>query len=303
MSNQLLLWIGFNLFIIVLLSLDLGLFNRKAHKISTKEALTWSFVWIGFALLFNLLIYYFFGEQKAVEFLTAYLVEKSLSIDNIFVFILIFSSFKTPEKYRHKILFWGVVGALILRGVMIFSGISLLNHFHSISYIFGMILIIAGLRMLFQKKESVETQPLFKWVLKRFPVARGPESGDFFSKIRGKRVLTNLGVTLILIEISDLVFALDSIPAVLGITSDLFIVYTSNVFAIMGLRSLFFVLGRVIELFHYLPYGLALILIFIGVRMFLPENLQFSTQMELLTICTILTLSILTSVIFKKSKS
>jgi tellurite resistance protein TerC len=246
------------------------------------------------------LIYFFLGKQKALEFLTAYLVEKSLSIDNIFVFILIFSSLKTPEQFRHRILFWGVLGALVLRGLMIFTGVSLLHHFHFLFYIFGLILIVAGFRMLFHKKEDLETQPIYKWIVKRFPISSEATGGSFLKKLDRKWVLTNLGLTLVLIEASDLVFALDSIPAVLSITPDLFIVYTSNVFAIMGLRSLFFVLIELMEYFHYLPYGLAVILIFIGVRMFLPEPWQISTQFELLTICGILVFSILPSIFFKK---
>lgn len=302
MTDQLPLWIGFNFFIIILLGLDLGLFHRKSHKVSMKEALTWSVVWISFALVFNLLIYHFLGQQKAIEFLTAYLVEKSLSVDNIFVFLLIFSSLKTPEQYRHKILFWGVLGALFMRGIMIFAGVFLLNHFHFITYIFGLVLVIAGFRMLFQKEENLESQPLFKWALRKLPISSQLTGGNFIEKQNQRWVVTNLGLTLILIELSDLVFALDSIPAVLSITSDLFIVYTSNVFAIMGLRSLFFVLGGVIKYFHYLPYGLAIILIFIGIRMFLPESMQIPTEFALLTISVILTLSILASMIFKDPK-
>jgi len=303
MISELLPWIGFGFLILFLLSVDLGLFHRTPHKVKTKEALLWSLVWIGFALIFDLFVYHFSGKQKAVEFLTAYIVEKALSVDNIFVFLLIFSAFKTPKEFLHKILFWGVLGALVLRGTMILAGVSLLHHFHFMTYIFGLILVLAGLRMLFQKKDDLASQPLFKWALNRFPPSSDLTEGRFVKKLNGKWLVTNLGITLILVELSDLIFALDSIPAVLSITPDLFIVYTSNVFAIMGLRSLFFVLGDLIEYFQYLPYGLAVMLVFIGVRMFLPESLQISTENELILIFVIFTVSILVSIFSKNPKN
>ena len=269
--NQAYLWIGFNLFILFLLSLDLGLFNRKVHKTTIKEALTWTCVWIGLALIFNGLVYHYAGQQKALEFFTAYLTEKSLSVDNIFVFLLIFSSLKIPDKYRHKVLFWGVLSAIVFRGIMIFAGVALLHRFHFVIYIFGAILILTGSKMFFKKKEDVNSQPLMKWVLETFPHTSDVNGVHFITTVKGKWTLTNLGVALALIEMSDLIFSLDSIPAVLSISSDLFIVYTSNIFAILGLRSLFFVLEGAVDYFTYLSYGIATVLVFIGVRMLLPE--------------------------------
>ncbi|MDO6390763.1 TerC family protein [Pontibacter sp. BT731] len=290
-------WIGFNVFVLLMLALDLGVFNRKAHVVSVKEALTWSGVWISLALIFNGLIYYWFGEAKAVEFLTGYLIEKSLSVDNIFVFVLVFGYFQIPPIYQHKILFWGILGALVMRVIFIFAGVALIEKFHWTIYIFGAFLIYTGYKMFTEKGTQIdpENNPVIKFFRRMMPVTNQLHGDKFFVKVDGKRFATPLFLVLILIETTDLIFAVDSIPAILSITQDQFIVYTSNVFAILGLRSLYFALAHVVDRFVYLSYGLAVILAFVGTKMLLIDIFKIPTFISLLVIAVILIFSIVLS--------
>lgn len=290
-------WIGFNVFVLLMLALDLGVFNRKAHVVSVKEALTWSAVWISLALVFNALVYYWFGEAKAVEFLTGYLIEKSLSIDNIFVFVLVFGYFQVPAIYQHKILFWGILGALVMRIIFIFAGVALIEKFHWTIYIFGAFLIYTGYKMFTEKGTTIdpENNPVMKFARRIMPVTNQLHGDKFFVKVDGKKYATPLFLVLILIETTDLIFAVDSIPAILAITQDQFIVYTSNVFAILGLRSLYFALAHVVDRFVYLSYGLAIILVFVGSKMLLVDIFKIPTFISLMVIAVILIFSIVLS--------
>ena len=288
-----------------MLALDLGIFHKNIHKISVKEAITWSCVWIGLALLFDLFIYldHDFGKVKALEFLTGYVIEYSLSVDNIFVFILIFSYFAVNEKYQHKILFWGILGALIMRGIFIFAGISLINRFHWIVLIFGGFLVFTGIRMLFQKETEVdpEKNALIRFFKKFLPVTHTLHDDKLFIRQNRKFYATPLFMVLVIIESSDLLFAVDSIPAILAISHDRFIVYTSNIFAILGLRSLYFAIAGIMGYFRYLKVGLAFVLTFVGLKMlsaFFIFDIPIVTS--LLIILGILLVSILASLIVKK---
>jgi len=300
MQTDLRFWIGFNLFVLLMLALDLGVFNRKAHLISIKEALIWSGVWITLAMCFNGLIYYWQGETKALEFFTGYVVEKSLSVDNIFVIVLIFSYFKTPAIHQHKILFWGIIGALIMRAIFIFAGVAILEKFHWMIYIFGVILIFTGYKMFVQKDKTIEPEknPAIKFFRRIMPFTNELHHGDFFITQNGKRFATPLFLVLIVVETTDLIFAVDSIPAILAITQDEFIVYTSNVFAILGLRSLYFALAGMMDKFRYLSKGLALILIFVGLKMSMVDFYKIPILIALLVIVVILITSIITSLVF-----
>lgn len=304
MQTDLSFWIGFNVFVLLMLALDLGVFNRKAHEVSIKEAMIWTGVWVTLAMCFNGLIYYWQGEVKALEFFTGYVIEKALSVDNIFVFVLIFSYFKIPAIHQHKILFWGIIGALIMRAAFIFAGVALLERFHWTIYVFGAILIYTGYKMLTQKEIIIEPEknPLIKLFRRVMPVTNELHSSKFFVKQDGKRFATPLFLVLLLIETTDLIFAADSIPAILAITQDHFIVYTSNVFAILGLRSLYFALARMIDKFRYLSKGLALILIFVGLKMLLVDFYKLPIQIALLVIVIILALSIATSLMTDKKQ-
>jgi tellurite resistance protein TerC len=298
--NMLFFWIGFHVLIFVMLALDLGVFHRKSHTVEIKESLIWSAVWISLALLFNLGIYFLMGKAHALEFLTGYLIEKSLSVDNIFVFVLIFGYFNIEQKHQHKILFWGIIGALIMRIALILLGVELMHRFHWVIYIFGAILIITGVKMAFQKDKQIhpEKNPVLR-ILKRFIPITQAESGDrFFVKIDGQRMATSLFAVLIIVETTDLVFALDSIPAILAITDNTFIVYTSNVMAILGLRALYFALAGVIQKFHYLHYGLSAILVFVGAKMLLSGIFKVPIEVSLAAIAAILGLSVAASIIF-----
>jgi len=263
------LWIGFSLFIFTMLSLDLGLFNRKAHTIKYREAWVWSGVWVTLALIFAGIVFYYLGSQRGFEFLTGYIIELSLSVDNLFVFLLIFSYFKVPAKFQHRVLFWGVMGALFMRLTMIFVGATLINRFHWIIYIFGAFLVYTGIKMFRQEEIDVqpEKNPLVRLVTRFLPITRHYEEEKFFTKVNGKRTGTLLLLVLMVVEVTDLVFAVDSIPAIFAVTTNTFIVYTSNVFAILGLRSMYFLLAGVVEKFRYLRFGLAIVLSFIGLKM------------------------------------
>lgn len=304
MGNQWVLWIGFNLFVFLMLALDLGVFHRKAHEIKLKEAMIWSGVWITLALLFNLGIYLWYGEQPGLEFLTGYLIEKSLSIDNIFLFLTIFSFFSIPRKYQHKILFWGVLGALVMRGIFIFVGVQLIEHFHWVMYVFGAFLIFSGIKMFFRKNEvpNLEKNPAVQMVRKILPITHKQEDGKFFIVENGKRYATPLFLVLVLIEATDFVFAVDSIPAILAISSNPFIVYTSNIFAILGLRSLYFALAGVVKYFCHLHYGLASILMFVGTKMLIADFYKFPIGYALGVIFILLLISILASIIWPTEK-
>jgi len=298
--NMTFFWIGFHVLIFIMLALDLGVFHRKSHAVEIKESLIWSGIWITLALLFNLGIYFLMGQARALEFLTGYLIEKSLSVDNIFVFVLIFSYFKIDQKYQHKILFWGIIGALIMRIALILLGVELMHRFHWIIYVFGAILIITGIKMAFQKDKQIhpEKNPVLR-ALKRFMPITPIYSGDkFFVKLDGKRMATTLFAVLIIVETTDLVFALDSIPAILAITNNTFIVYTSNVMAILGLRALYFALAGIVQKFRYLHYGLSAILIFVGIKMTLSGIIKFPTELSLAIIAAILAISIVSSIVF-----
>lgn len=285
-----------------MLGLDLFVFHRKAHEVKVKEALWTSLFWIVLALIFNVIIYYWKGEQPAMEFLTGYLIEKSLSVDNLFVFILIFNYFGVAPKYHHKLLFWGVLGALVLRAIFILVGVALIAKFHFLIYIMGAFLVYTGIKMAFSHDAEIdpENNPLVKWAAKILPMKRTSEEGKFFVRENGKLYATPLFLVLIMIESTDVVFAVDSIPAILAISKDPFIVYTSNVFALLGLRALYFALAGIIQLFHYLHYGLSLILAFIGVKLVLSDIYHIDMKYALIAVGGILAISILASILFPK---
>ena len=297
METPLLFWILFNAFVLIMLALDLGVFNRKAHVVSFREAITWTVVWVILALVFNGIIYFWRGQQQAMEFFTGYLVEKALSVDNIFVFIMIFGYFQIPKEYQHKVLFWGILGALVMRAIFIFAGIALIEKFHFTIYIFGALLIYTGYKMFGHKKMKVipEKNPVIRLVRKFMPVTAELQGEKFFTRINGKRFATPLFLVLILVETTDLIFAVDSIPAILAITQDQFIVYTSNVFAILGLRSLYFALSGIADRFWLLSYGLAIILVFVGIKMLLIDVFKIPIEWSLLFIFVIIALSIVLS--------
>ncbi len=302
MTLQLWIWVGFGGFVLAMLALDLGVFHRRSHTVSMKEALTWSGVWIVLALLFNTVVWHWRGQHKGLEFLTGYLVELSLSMDNLFVFLLIFAYFKVPVQYQHKVLFWGILGALLMRAVFIAVGVSLMEKFHWIIYVFGVVLVISGLKMAFEKDKEVhpEKNPVLKLFRRFMLVTTEYDGGNFFVKREKLWLSTPLFVVLLMLETTDLVFAVDSVPAVLAITTDPFIVYTSNVFAILGLRSLFFALAGVMQLFHHLHHGLAAVLVFIGAKMLLDGFYKIPTLASLLVIVGLLAVAVVVSVLWPK---
>ena len=295
-------WMLFNLFVLAMLALDLGVFHRRAHAVSFREAMAWSAVWVGMALAFNLGIYFWQGSGMALEFFTGYVIEKSLSVDNIFVFLLIFSYFKTDPKYQHTILFWGIIGALVMRAVFIVAGVALIERFHWTIYIFAAVLVFSGLKMAFEKEKQVnpEANPVLRLLRRFLPVTHESEGGKFIVRRDGRRHATPLLVVLVVIETSDLIFAVDSIPAILAISRDPFIVYTSNAFAILGLRALYFAMVHVLGLFHYLRYGLSLVLGFVGVKMLLSGIRPIPTAVSLGVIALILSLSVAASLVFPR---
>lgn len=306
MIDQLWLWIGFHAFVFAMLALDLGVFHRKAHVVSFKESIIWTCVWIALALLFNLGIWRYRGEQAALEFLTGYVIEYSLSMDNVFVFALLFSYFAVPSLYRHRVLFWGVLGALIMRAIMIALGTVLIAKFAWILYVFGAFLVVTGIKMIVKRDEAMhpERNPIVR-LFKRFvPVTTDYRGQRFFVREDGKWWATPLFVVLILIEVSDLIFAVDSIPAIFAVTRDPFIIYTSNVFAILGLRSLYFALAGVIDKFHLLKIGLGVVLTFVGIKMLLGHTAwKIDTAVSLGVIAGVLGLSIVASLIFPKKSA
>lgn len=307
MENSILFWVVFNAVIFSMLALDLGVINRRAHKIALKEALIWSGIWIALAMSFNIFVLVEFGKTKALEFLTGYVIEYSLSIDNIFVFILIFSYFSVKPQYQHKILFWGILGALIMRGIFIFAGVALINRFHWIVIIFGAFLIFSGFKMLFQKDEiSVEPEKnaLVRLFRKFLPVTETLHGNSLFVRQNNRLVATPLFLVLLVVESTDLIFAVDSIPAILAISKDTFIVYTSNIFAILGLRSLYFAVSGIMGLFRFLKVGLAIVLSFVGFKMLASFlHIEIPIILSLGIIISILLVSIMASVIIKKKES
>jgi len=286
MSETGILWVTFNAFVVAMLAIDLGIFHRKSHEVGVKEALTWTCVWITLAMLFNLFTYYYFDKVKALEFFTGYLIEKSLSIDNIFVIILIFSYFKVPKAYQHKVLFWGILGALVMRFIFILSGVELIHRFHWLIYIFGGFLIITGVRMLTSGDQKIEPDknPLIKLAKKVMPITTAFEGDKFFVKRNARTWATPLFLVVILIETTDLIFAVDSIPAILAISDDTFIIYTSNVFALLGLRSLYFALAGIEQYFKYLKFGLSAILVFVGIKMCIVDWFKIPIEISLIVI-------------------
>ena len=299
MGNQVVLWVVFNLFVVAMLVLDLGVFHRKVHEVRIKEALLWSAFWIALALLFNLGVYFWRGPVTALEFLTGYLLEKSLSVDNLFVFLLIFTYFRVPPLHQHKVLFWGILGALIMRAIFILTGVALIQKFHWIIYVFGAFLIFTGIKMVTRQEEEIhpERNPVLRLFRRLMPVTDNYEGGRFFVKHGGRLMATPLFIVVLVVETTDVVFAVDSIPAILAITLDPFIVYTSNVFAILGLRALYFALAGVMQLFHYLSYGLAAVLVFVGVKMLLADIYKIPIGIALGVVAGVLALSVIGSII------
>ncbi len=315
MTEKTLFWILFNVFVVLMLVLDLGVFHKKTHEIKMKEALIWSGVWVALALIFNVALYFFYTPpaglsrmDTALQFFTGYVIEKSLSIDNIFVFLLLFSYFKVKSQYQHKVLFWGILGALVMRAVFIFAGLALIEQFSFTMYIFGAFLIFTGIKLAFEKDKKVhpEKNPVIKLFKKFFKVSDSYDNGKFFTVKNGKKLATPLFIVLIIIETTDVIFAVDSIPAILAVTQDPFIVYSSNVFAILGLRALYFALAGLMQLFHYLHYGLAAILVLVGIKMVLNHHFSakiISTELSLIIIVLILLISVIVSVKVPKKEA
>lgn len=297
------LWIAFNLFVLAMLALDLGVFNRKAHAPSLKEAAIWSGVWITLALIFSAGLYVWQGPEIGTQFLTGYLIEKSLSVDNIFVFVLIFSTFAVPTAYQHRVLFWGVLGALVMRGVFIALGAALLDAFHWIIYLFGAFLVFTGIRLARHKEQRLhpDKNPLVRLARRFLPITREYAGARFFFRQAGRTWATPLLLVLLVIESTDVVFALDSIPAIFAVSSDPFIVYTSNVFAILGLRALYFVLADVVRRFRYLSRGLAVVLVFVGVKMLLSDLYHIPSVLSLVVVAAILTAAVVASLLRERA--
>ena len=293
------LWAAFTIFVLAMLALDLGVFHRKAHEVRLKEAAAWSAVWVALAAAFNVAVWTWFGPTKGLEFMTGYVIEKALSVDNVFVFLVIFSYFSVPKAYQHRVLFWGIVGALVMRAVFILAGAALLERFHWVMYVFGAILILTGIKMLLQRNAELhpERNPIF--VLFRRFVPSVPEyHGQRFTVVRdGKRFATPLLAVLVAVEATDLVFAVDSIPAVFAVTKDPFIVYTSNIFAILGLRAMYFLLAGVMDKFRYLKVGLATVLVFVGVKMTVADLYKIPVGVSLSVVGAILAAAIASSLL------
>lgn len=300
-------WIGFAVVVTIMLALDLGVFNRKAHAIKPKEALWTSIMWIGISLTFNAVVFYFQGHDKGFEFLAGYLIEKSLSVDNIFVFVVVFAFFNTPGNLQHRVLFWGILGALILRGLLIGVGSALIHQFEWIVYIFGAFLIFTAIKLATQKEDNEvdpDKNPVVRLFRRLMPVTPDYVGGKFFTRTNGILMATPLMIVLIVIETTDLVFALDSIPAIFAVTLDPFIVYTSNVFAILGLRALYFLLAGAMGEFRYLKVGLSLVLGFVGVKMLIAAvHITIPIVISLAVIALILIVSIVASIIASKREA
>ncbi len=312
------IWALFILLVVLLLALDLGVFNKNAHEISTKEATRWTVLWVFISLLFNALIYVMYennwlgiglhignpltGEEAALKFFTGYLIEKSLSIDNIFVIAMIFAYFKIPLMYQHRVLFWGILGAIVFRGVIIVVGTSIMRNVEWVNYVFGGLLILSATKMLVTRHDNIEPykNPIIRLIKRFYPIADALDGGKFFTVVNGKKAMTLLMVALLVIESTDIFFAVDSIPAIFAITTDAFIVFTSNIFAILGLRSLYFVLASMMDKFRYIKMSLVFVLAFVGVKMLLVHHFQFPVFVSLSVILGILLVGIISSVMAAK---
>jgi len=297
-------WVLFNVFVLLMLVLDLWLFSRKPREVRVREALLWTLFWVGLAVGFGVLIRFTEGSQKALEFATGYVIEESLSMDNLFIFLLIFRYFKVPDEHQHKVLFWGILGALLMRGVFIMAGVGLIHRFTWITYAFGALLVYSGLKLLRQGETEIhpEKNPVLRLFRRTFPVTKEYVGGQFFTR-RDGLYATPLLVVLLVVETGDVLFAVDSIPAVLAITLNAFIVYTSNVFAILGLRSMYFALAGMMDLFHYLHYGLSVVLIFIGLKMLGSRYVNIPTGWALTIVLLVLGASILASLLNPQEKT
>ena len=300
-STLIIFWILFNLFVAAMLGLDLGVFHRPGHAIKFREAVGWSVIWIALAAIFAVIVFFWHGRSQSLEFVTGYIVELSLSVDNLFIFLLIFRYFKVPPTDQHKVLFWGILGALVMRGLFILLGVSLISRFHWIVYVFGAFLVYSGIKLIFQDDDDVhpERNPVLRLFRRVMPVTETYEEGKFLVRNPGL-MATPLLVVLVVVETTDLIFATDSIPAVLAITLNSFIVYTSNVFAILGLRSMYFALAGMMEVFHYLHYGLSVVLIFIGAKMLVSHYYQIPTAIALGVVAGVLAISVAASLAFPK---
>lgn len=294
------LWAGFTVFILAMLALDLGVFHRKEHRLGIREALMWSVVWIGLALVFNVGVYFWFGPERALEFLTGYLIEKALSVDNLFVFLVLFSYFAVPAQLQHRVLFWGILGALIMRAVFIMAGAALIQSFHWVIYIFGAFLVYTGFKLLASRESEIhpERNPAIRIFRRLVPCVPEYRGARFVVKEAGRRYATPLLLVLVAIEATDIVFAVDSIPAIFAITTDPFIVFTSNIFAILGLRALYFLLAGMIGRFRYLKVGLGLVLAYVGVKMLLSGWIHVPIGLSLGVIAGLLGISVAVSLLF-----
>lgn len=300
-------WVLFNVGVIFMLALDLGVFHREAHRVTPKEATIWSIVWIALALAFNGVVYFWLGAEKAAEFLTGYIIEKSLSVDNLFVFALIFSYFRVPPAYQHRVLFWGVLGAIVMRGILILVGAGMISRFHWITYLFGAFLLYTGYRMLGHDKDKEEfdpeKNPAIRLLRRFFPVTSEYDKHHLFTRRNGVLHATPLFLVLLVVETTDLVFAVDSIPAIFTVTVDPFIVYTSNICAILGLRSLYFLLAHIIDKFRYLSTGLAIILMFIGAKALVASFYHIPVNVSLGVVLGVLTVSVVLSIIAQRREA
>lgn len=297
-----LLWAGFTIFVILMMVLDLGVFHRRPHAMGMREAVVWTFVWIALALVFNLVVYWLFGTERALEFLAGYVIERALSVDNLFVFLVIFSYFAVPPKVQHRVLLWGVVGALLMRAIFILVGAALMQAFHWVIYVFGAFLIYTGIKLLFASGSEVhpERNPILRLCRRFFRVTKDYHGARFFVKENGLLLATPLLLVLLVVEGTDVIFAVDSIPAVLAVTTDPFIVYTSNIFAVLGLRAMFFVLAPMMDRFYYLKYALGIVLAFVGVKMLGTDFFKIPIVWSLIIITALICASILASFIWPR---
>ncbi len=299
--NRLLFWILFNIFVAAMLALDLGIFHRRTQTLRLRQALAWSALWIGLAAIFAAALYIWQGHQAALEFSTGYVIELSLSADNLFIFLLIFRYFRLPEPEQYRVLFWGIIGAIVMRAAFIFAGVGLIRRFHWVMYLFGLLLVYSGMRLLFQRGAQVdpEKNPVLRMFRRFIPVTDDYVDGKFLVR-RERLYATPLLLVLLVIETTDVIFTIDSIPAVLAITLNTFIVYTSNIFAILGLRSLFFALSSLMDMFKYLHYGISCVLVFVGVKMLLSHYHVIRTEVSLAIIAAILLVTIVASALHRK---
>ena len=292
-----LLWFAFNLFVLIAIALDLGVFHRKAHKVGIREAALWSAVWVGLAVSFGYFVWHGYGAQRGLEYFTGYVIEKALSVDNLFVFLVIFRAFQVDERVQHRVLEWGIIGALVMRGIMIAAGAALVSRFSWILQLFGIFLVYTGLRILLKRDKAVhyERNPIFRFASAHLRVTKDYRGGNFFVRENARLFATPLLLVLLIVEITDVTFAADSIPAIFGITRDAFIIYSSNVFAILGLRALYFLLGDILDYFRYLSIGLALVLLFIGAKMVLDPWWHVSVKLSLAVVAGVLLATMLIS--------